>query len=323
MMETIATPLLWMAFAASVLVALWVDFSGLKSRGKEGVTFRSALNWSLVWFTLALAFGGLLWWELSGVLGRELANERALEYFTGYLVEKSLAVDNVFIFLLIFGYFALPVHLQRRVLLYGVLGAIVLRAIMILIGGWLIAEFHWILYVFGGFLVLTGIKMWQAAHEEPSLEDNHLLKWLKAHIPLARDYDGEKFFTWENGKRVATPLLLVLIFVELSDVMFAVDSIPAIFAITSDPFIVLTSNIYAIMGLRAMYFMLAGVADRFSLLNYGLAVILVFIGSKMLLLDVVKVPALVSLAVIISILAVTVYLSLRKARQEAAVKVSR
>ncbi|HEX5359708.1 MAG TPA: hypothetical protein VFW49_01185, partial [Fluviicoccus sp.] len=146
-METIATPLLWGVFALSIVVALWVDFAGLKSRGKEGVTFRSALNWSLVWFTLALAFGGLLWWELSGTLGRELANERTLEYFTGYLVEKSLAVDNVFVFLLIFGYFALPVHLQRRVLLYGVLGAIILRAVMIFIGGWLISEFHWILYV--------------------------------------------------------------------------------------------------------------------------------------------------------------------------------
>ncbi|HEX5360146.1 MAG TPA: TerC/Alx family metal homeostasis membrane protein, partial [Fluviicoccus sp.] len=215
----------------------------------------------------------------------------------------------------IFGYFALPVHLQRRVLLYGVLGAIILRAVMIFIGGWLISEFHWILYVFGAFLVLTGYKMWKAAHEEPSLEDNALLKWLKNHIPMSKDYDGEKFFTWENGKRVATPLFLVLVFVELSDVMFAVDSIPAIFAITSDPFIVLTSNIYAIMGLRAMYFMLAGVADRFSLLNYGLAVILVFIGTKMLLIDVVKVPALVSLAVIITILAITVYLSLRKTRK--------
>jgi len=314
-METIATPLLWGVFALSIIIALWVDFAGLKSRGKDGVTFRSALNWSLVWFTLALAFGGLLWWELNGTLGREVATERTLEYFTGYLVEKSLAVDNVFVFLLIFSYFALPVHLQRRVLLYGVLGAIILRAIMIFIGGWLISEFHWILYVFGAFLVLTGYKMWKAAGEEPSLDDNALLKWLKNHIPMSKDYDGEKFFTWENGKRVATPLFLVLIFVELSDVMFAVDSIPAIFAITSDPFIVLTSNIYAIMGLRAMYFMLAGVADRFSLLNYGLAVILVFIGTKMLLLDVVKVPALISLAVIVTILAITVYLSLRKTRK--------
>ncbi len=316
-METIATPMLWGVFAASVLAALWIDFAGLKTRGKEGVSFRSALAWSLVWVSLALAFGGLLWWELAGTLGRDVASERALEYVTGYLVEKSLAVDNVFVFLLIFGAFALPVHLQRRVLLYGVLGALVLRAVMIFIGGWLIAEFHWILYVFGAFLLLTGFKMWFSAGEEASLEDNRLLNWLKNHIPLSKGFDGEKFITVENGKRVATPLLLVLIFVELSDVMFAVDSIPAIFAITSDPFIVLTSNIYAILGLRAMYFMLVGFAERLSLLNYGLAVILCFIGLKMLLVSVIKIPALVSLGVILAILAVTVWLSLRKTRDHA------
>ena len=271
---------------------------------------------ALVWFSLALAFGGLLWWETANNLGSAVAAEKAAEYFTGYLVEKSLAVDNVFVFLMIFSYFALPIHLQRRVLLYGILGAIILRAVMIFVGGWLLTEFHWLMYVFGAFLVLMGVKMWQGADDDANLEDNKLLKWLKSHIPLAKDYDGEKFFTFENGKRVATPLFLVLVFVELSDVIFAVDSIPAIFAITSDPFIVLTSNIYAILGLRAMYFMLAGVADKFSLLNYGLAIVLVFIGTKMLLLDVFKIPALVSLAVIVSVLAVTMWLSFHKAKKE-------
>jgi tellurite resistance protein TerC len=207
--------------------------------------------------------------------------------------------------------------LQRRVLLYGILGAIILRAVMIFVGGWLLTEFHWLMYVFGAFLILMGWKMWQGADEDTSLDDNKLLSWLKSHIPLSKNYDGEKFFTWENGKRVATPLFLVLVFVELSDVIFAVDSIPAIFAITSDPFIVLTSNIYAILGLRAMYFMLAGVADKFSLLNYGLAIVLVFIGTKMLLLDVFKIPALVSLVVIVTILAVTMWLSIHKAKKEA------
>ena len=316
-METLASPLLWIAFILSVLIALAIDFVGLNKSGQQTVSFKSAAIWSLVWFSLALAFGGLLWWETANNLGSAVAAEKAAEYFTGYLVEKSLAVDNVFVFLMIFSYFALPIHLQRRVLLYGILGAIILRAVMIFVGGWLLTEFHWLMYVFGAFLVLMGIKMWQGADDDANLEDNKLLNWLKSHIPLSKDYDGEKFFTLQNGKRVATPLFLVLVFVELSDVIFAVDSIPAIFAITSDPFIVLTSNIYAILGLRAMYFMLAGVADKFSLLNYGLAIVLVFIGTKMLLLDVFKIPALVSLAVIVSVLAVTMWLSLRKAKKEA------
>ncbi len=315
-METLASPLLWIAFILSVLIALAIDFVGLNKSGQQTVSFKSAAIWSLVWFSLALAFGGLLWWETANNLGSAVAAEKAAEYFTGYLVEKSLAVDNVFVFLMIFSYFALPIHLQRRVLLYGILGAIILRAVMIFVGGWLLTEFHWLMYVFGAFLVLMGIKMWQGADDDANLEDNKLLNWLKNHIPLSKDYDGEKFFTLENGKRVATPLFLVLVFVELSDVIFAVDSIPAIFAITSDPFIVLTSNIYAILGLRAMYFMLAGVADRFSLLNYGLAIVLVFIGTKMLLLDVFKIPALVSLAVIVSVLAVTMWLSFHKAKKE-------
>ena len=314
-METLASPLLWAAFAASVIIALAIDFVGINKNGQQTVSFKSAVKWSLVWFSLALAFGALLWWDTASSLGNAVATEKAAEYFTGYLVEKSLAVDNVFVFLMIFSYFALPIHLQRRVLLYGILGAIILRAIMIFLGGWLLQEFHWLMYVFGAFLVIMGIKMWQGA-DDASLEDNKLLIWLKNHIPLAKNYDGEKFFTIENGKRVATPLFLVLIFVELSDVIFAVDSIPAIFAITSDPFIVLTSNIYAILGLRAMYFMLAGVADKFSLLNYGLAIVMVFIGTKMLLLDVFKIPALISLAVIISILSVTMWLSWHKAKKE-------
>ncbi len=315
-MESLASPLLWIAFILSVLIALAIDFVGLNKSGQQTVSFKSAAIWSLVWFSLALAFGGLLWWETANNLGSAVAAEKAAEYFTGYLVEKSLAVDNVFVFLMIFSYFALPIHLQRRVLLYGILGAIILRAVMIFVGGWLLTEFHWLMYVFGAFLVLMGIKMWQGADDDANLEDNKLLNWLKSHIPLSKDYDGEKFFTLENGKRVATPLFLVLVFVELSDVIFAVDSIPAIFAITSDPFIVLTSNIYAILGLRAMYFMLAGVADKFSLLNYGLAIVLVFIGTKMLLLDVFKIPALVSLAVIVSVLAVTMWLSFHKAKKE-------
>ncbi len=236
-----------------------------------------------------------------------------MEFLTGYLIEKSLAVDNIFVFLMIFTYFAVPPAFQKRVLMIGIIGAIVLRTVMILVGSWLISEFHWVLYVFGAFLLLTGIKMWWAAGKEPDLESNPALKLLRRVMPVSQQFDQEKFFTLENGKRVATPLFLVIALVGLTDVIFAVDSIPAIFAITTDPFIVLTSNIFAILGLRAMYFLLAAVAAKFHLLSYGLAVILAFIGTKMLLIDVVKIPVLVSLGVVVAILVVTMVVSLKTA----------
>jgi tellurite resistance protein TerC len=199
----------------------------------------------------------------------------------------------------------------------GIIGAIVLRTVMILVGGWLLAEFHWILYVFGAFLVLTGLKMWWAAGKEPNLDDNPALKLLRKLIPVSKDYDGESFWTLENGKKVATPLFMVICLIALTDVIFAVDSIPAIFAITNDPFIVLTSNVFAILGLRAMYFLLASVANKFHLLNYGLAVILIFIGTKMCLIDVYKIPVLFSLGVVIGILVITMLLSVRTAKPDA------
>jgi tellurite resistance protein TerC len=236
-----------------------------------------------------------------------------MEFLTGYLIEKSLAVDNIFVFLMIFTYFAVPPEYQKRVLMIGIIGAIVLRTIMILAGSWLIAEFHWVLYVFGAFLILTGVKMWWAAGQENDLESNPALKLLRRIMPVSKGFDGEKFFTVENGKRIATPLLMVIALVGLTDVIFAVDSIPAIFAITMDPFIVLTSNIFAILGLRAMYFLLAAVAAKFHLLSYGLAVILVFIGTKMMLIDIFKIPVTVSLGVVVAILAGTMWLSLRTA----------
>jgi tellurite resistance protein TerC len=199
------------------------------------------------------------------------------------------------------------------VLMIGIIGAIVLRTVMILVGGWLLAEFHWVLYVFGAFLVLTGVKMWWAAGKEPSLDDNPALKLLRKLLPVSKSYDGENFWTVENGKKIATPLFMVICLIALTDVIFAVDSIPAIFAITSDPFIVLTSNVFAILGLRAMYFLLAAVANKFHLLNYGLAVILVFIGTKMCLIDIYKIPVLFSLGVVVGILVLTMVLSVRTA----------
>nr|WP_206026592.1 TerC family protein [Rubrivivax benzoatilyticus] len=304
---------LWVVFFVSVVVALVVDFVVMRHQGAHAVGVREALRWSVVWVALSLAFNALFWWALQGTHGTEVANTRALEFLTGYLIEKSLAVDNIFVFLMIFSYFAIPPEFQKRVLMIGIVGAIVLRTVMILLGAWLIAEFHWLLYVFGAFLIVTGIKMWRHAGEAPDMEANPALKLLRRVMPVSPKLDGENFFTVENGKRIATPLLLVVALVGITDVIFAVDSIPAIFAITTDPFIVLTSNIFAILGLRAMYFLLAAAAEKFHLLGYGLAVILTFIGTKMVLIDVFKIPVLVSLGVVAAILAVTMIWSLKTA----------
>lgn len=311
-METIGSLGLWTGFAAIVLVMLAIDLFVVGGGKEHRVTYKEAAIWSMVWISLTFAFAGALWWHLDSSLGREVANTRALEFITGYLIEKALAVDNVFIWLMLFGYFAVPAELQKRVLLYGVLGAIVMRTVMIFAGAWLISQFHWILYIFGGFLLITGVKMYWFADEKPDLDNNRLIQWLRRHLKISSDFDGQRFFTWQNGARHATPLLLALVLVEISDLIFAVDSIPAIFAITTDPFIVLTSNIFAILGLRAMYFLLAGVADRFSLLKYGLAVVLMFIGVKMLLIDLYKIPVGFSLAVVAVIIGTSVWASLRK-----------
>ncbi|RZU01003.1 TerC family protein [Rivibacter subsaxonicus] len=313
-MNTIAPDWLWYFFVASVLAALFVDFVVLRKQGAREVSTGAAIRWSLVWVALSLAFNVLFWWAVKDSTGDvQLANTKALEFLTGYLIEKSLAVDNIFVFLMIFTYFAVPPAHQKRVLMIGIIGAIVLRTGMILLGGWLIAQFHWVLYLFGAFLLATGLKMWWAAGKEPDLESNPALRLLRRVLPVSRDFDGEKFFTVQNGRRIATPLLMVVALVGITDVIFAVDSIPAIFAITDDPFIVLTSNIFAILGLRAMYFLLAAMAAKFHLLSYGLAVILVFIGSKMLLIDLVKIPVLLSLGVVVAILAITMIWSVRTA----------
>ena len=313
-MSTVAPVWLWLVFIAIVIAALFIDFVVLKKQGAHEVGVKEALNWSILWVALSFVFNGLFWWAVRDTTGSvAVANEKSLEFLTGYLIEKSLAVDNIFVFLMIFTYFAVPPAFQKRVLMIGIIGAIVLRTIMILVGGWLLSQFHWILYVFGAFLVLTGIKMWWAADKEGTLDDNPALKLLRRVMPVSKHYDGEKFWTVENGKKIATPLLMVISLVALTDVIFAVDSIPAIFAITQDPFIVLTSNVFAILGLRAMYFLLAAVASKFHLLNYGLAVILVFIGTKMMLIDVFKIPVAVSLGVVVGILAITMLWSVKTA----------
>ncbi len=308
--DTIGTWWLWLAFFGVVLGMLAIDLLAMKGGRSRRVSLREAATWSAVWVMVALLFGAGLWWHLDVSAGRVIANARGLEFLTGYLIEKSLAVDNVFVWLMIFGYFAVPLELQRRVLQYGVLGAIVLRAIMVFLGAWLIAQFHWVLYLFGTFLVFTGIKMLWFAEHQPDLEKNPAARWVRSHYPITPTLEGERFLVVRDGVRYLTPLALVLVLVEISDVIFAVDSIPAIFAVTTDPFIVLTSNIFAIMGLRAMYFLLAGVADRFVLLKYGLGLILLFIGIKMLIVDLYEIPVLVSLLVVAAILVLSMVASL-------------
>ena len=309
-MQTIGTPWMWIGFAVLVLAALAVDLVLMKSKGPHKVTTKEALWWSAGWIALALVFNGLLWWYLIEPLGAVEAERVAFEFFTGYLVEKSLAVDNIFVFLMLFSYFAVPVEQQQRVLIYGVLGAIVLRAIMIFIGAALIAQFHWILYVFGAFLLLTGVKMLWSAGAEPDLDNNPVLRWMRGHLPLTPNYHGDRFMVQEDGVRRYTPLFVVVAMIGITDVIFAVDSIPAIFAITEDPFIVLTSNVFAVLGLRALFFLLAGMADKFHLLAYGLAGVLMFIGGKMLLMDVWKIPILASLGVVAVMIATSMVLSL-------------
>jgi TerC family integral membrane protein len=309
-MASVGEPWMWAAFIGFVLAMLAVDLFLAGGNKAHRVGFREAAAWSAAWFVLAMLFNLGLWWYLDGVHGRAVADDKAMEFLTGYLIEKSLAVDNIFVFLMIFGFFAVPPEYQRRVLLYGVLGAIVMRAAMILAGAWLVREFHWVLYLFGAFLVVTGVKMLMFAEASPDLAKNPLLAWLRRHTRVTPDYRGERFWVVENGVRVFTPLFLVLVMIELSDLIFAVDSIPAIFAITTDPFIVFTSNIFAILGLRALYFLLAGMADRFHLLKYGLAMVLVFVGGKMLAADLHEISVGLSLAIVGLIIATFMLASL-------------
>ncbi|UCZ80116.1 TerC family protein [Pectobacterium carotovorum] len=308
-MHTIGTPWLWGSFAAIVIVMLAIDLLYQGRKGSTVMTFKQAAVWSIIWVTLSLLFNAGFWWYLDGTMGREVANAQSLAFLTGYLIEKALAVDNVFVWLMLFGYFAVPPQYQRRVLIYGVLGAIVLRTLMVFGGSWLVTQFQWLLYVFGAFLLFTGLKMALAKEDGGAIGDKPLVRWLRSRLRMTDSIENEKFFVRRNGILYATPLFLVLIMVEISDVIFAVDSIPAIFAVTTDPFIVLTSNLFAILGLRAMYFLLAGVAERFSLLKYGLAVILIFIGTKMMFIDIFHIPVAISLGVVASILVITMLIN--------------
>lgn len=312
---SIGEPWMWAVFIVFVLIMLVLDLFVFGGRKVHKVSVKEAALWSLAWFSLALAFNAGLWWYLSGAVGPEVADQKALEFFTGYLIEKSLSIDNVFVFLLIFTAFQIPAEYQRRVLIYGVLGAIIMRAIMILAGAWVVREYAWVLYIFGAFLVVTGMRMLVMAEKTPDLEQNPVLKFARRHLRITEDYHGEKFIVMKDGVRYFTPLFLVLIMVEVTDLVFAVDSIPAIFAITTDPFIVFTSNIFAIMGLRALYFLLADVAERFHLLKYGLAMVLTFIGAKMLIMPWYHVPVQASLAIVAVLIGSSVVASLIATRR--------
>jgi tellurite resistance protein TerC len=292
----------WVGFNAFVLLMLALDL-GIFHRRAHEVRLREAATWSAVWVAVSLLFNAGIWL----FAGKELA----LQFLAGYLVEKSLAVDNVFVIALIFSYFAVPALYQHRVLFWGILGALVMRGAFIAVGAYALERWHWTLYLFGGLLLVTGIKLALRRDDEAiDLAGNPVLKLVRRLIPVSNAYDGQRFFTRENGRRMATPLLLALVMVEVTDLIFAVDSIPAVFAVTSDPFVVYTSNVLAILGLRSMYFLLAGVVHRFVYLKMGLALVLVFVGAKMLLADVVKLPILVSLAVIAVLIGGAVAMSL-------------
>ena len=298
----------WIAFNGFVLAMLALDL-GVFHRTSHEVKVREALVWSAVWVALALAFNALIW--------SRYGQQRALEFLTGYLIEKSLSVDNIFVFVLIFTYFQVPAKYQHKVLFWGILGALLMRAAFIAAGVTLIQRFHWIIYVFGGFLVVTGIRMAVQQDKEIHPERNPVLRLAKRLMPVTTSYDGDRFFTMLGGRRAATPLFVALLLVETTDLIFAVDSIPAILAITQDPFIVYTSNVFAILGLRSLYFALAGVVRMFHYLSIGLAGVLVFVGGKMLLVDVVKVPTALSLGVIAAILGVSVVASVLRPRSPA------
>ena len=297
----------WIGFNLFVLAMLALDL-GVFNRKAHAVTLREAGAWTALWVTLALTFNVGLYFVAGPQAG--------LEFLTGYLIEYSLSVDNIFVFVLIFSAFAVPPKYQHRVLFWGILGALIMRGAMIALGVVLISRFHWIIYGFGAFLVFAGVRMFFSNEEDTvDLENNTVLRLVRRLFPVTDGYREQRFVVREAGRRMVTPLFLVLVLIEVTDVIFAVDSIPAIFAITQDPFIVYTSNIFAILGLRSLYFLLAGIIDRFVYLRYGLAVVLTFVGVKMLLVDVFHIPTIVSLGVIVGTLAVSIIASLLSNRR--------
>jgi tellurite resistance protein TerC len=307
---------LWVGFNLFVLGLLALDL-GVFHQKAHKVSIKEATVWSIVWITLSMLFNLAIFffWDKVAPASSYSNSEAALAFFTGYLLEKSLSVDNIFVFVLIFTFFAVPAVYQHRVLFWGILGALVMRGTLIIVGAALLKEFHWIIYIFGGFLIFTGIRMAIHRNEEMHPEQNPVVKLLRRIMPVTENYEGDQFFVRRLGKLMATPLFLVLLIVESTDLIFAVDSIPAIFAVTDDPFIVYTSNVCAILGLRSLYFLLAGVIEKFHYLKLGLSVVLVFVGIKMVITDLYKIPVGLSLGVIASILIISVVASLWRAQR--------
>jgi len=307
---------LWIGFNVFVLMMLALDL-GVFHRKAHAVSIKEATIWSIVWISLAMVFnlGIYLFWDRL-VPGSSYSNQQAaLAFFTGYIIEKSLSVDNIFVFVLIFSSFAVPAAHQHRVLFWGIIGALFMRGALIAVGAALLKEFHWIIYIFGGFLIFTGIRMAFHQNEELHPEQNPLVKLLRKVMPVTENYEDDKFFLRRAGKLFATPLFLVLVLIESTDLIFAVDSIPAIFAVTQETFIVYTSNVFAILGLRSLYFLLAGVVDKFHYLKLGLSVVLVFVGIKMAIVDLYKIPVGVSLGAIATILATSIVASLIRSQR--------
>ena len=311
-LQTVGEPWMLGVFFVIVIIMICVDMFMLGRKGDSKVSTKEALIWSAIWITIAMLFNLWLYFYLGSKYGEEVATQKSLEFLTGYVLEKSLAVDNLFVFIMLFTYFKVPEIYQKRVLVYGIFGALILRSIMIVVGATLVSEFHWILYIFGAFLLFSGIKMFKAGEDSGDIENNFIIKFLRRNFKITDNYHGEKFFVKIDGKTWITPLFVVLIFIEVTDLIFAVDSIPAIFAVTTDPFIVYTSNIFAILGLRALYFILADMADRFELLKYGLAIILMFIGIKLLIMEFYKIPILLSLGFVIGVLVISIIASIKK-----------
>ena len=311
-LQTVGEPWMLGVFFVIVIIMICVDMFMLGRKGDSKVSTKEALVWSVIWISIAMLFNLWLYFYLSDKYDENIATQKSLEFLTGYILEKSLAVDNLFVFVMLFAYFKVPEIYQKRVLVYGIFGALILRSIMIVVGATLVSQFHWILYIFGAFLLFSGIKMFKSSEDSGDIENNFIIKLLKRNFKITNNYHGEKFFVKIDGKTWITPLFVVLIFIEVTDLIFAVDSIPAIFAVTTDPFIVYTSNIFAILGLRALYFILADMADRFELLKYGLAIILMFIGIKLLIMEFYKIPILLSLGFVIGVLVISIIASIKK-----------
>lgn len=308
-MHSVGTWVLWVSFFTFVLTIFLIDLVVLSGGKANRVSGKKAFTWTLVWFLCAMLFNAGLWYYLNLTHGSEIALQKSMEFFTGYIIEESLSVDNMFMILMVFQFFKIPAENQRRVLMYGVLGAVVMRLVFILSGTWLVSKFNWLLYVFGAFILVTGIKMLLLKEDKKELKDNMLVIWLQKHLRVTHQMHGNHFFVKQNRFWYATPLFLALVLVEASDLIFALDSIPAIFAITTDAFIVFASNIFAVMGLRSLYFLLAHMAERFHLLKYGIALVLIFIGIKMLIAPWFHMPILLALSIVGSILLTSIILS--------------